>query len=240
MHRATERRWVNFFLFMLVSAAVFQLLGFVLPNWLRAHFMWSRRRAAQDYALWYVTQCEGVNWTCTIRSYHRLYDWTRGKYIFDGIELLLDADIVASAQVLYTLGLLLLLVAFLPLTVRRRLIVSKRTKADPANYGLLTVAGFAFFSGLFVMIAAGKMGTASVEHRNGRGAPVALGFAAAGGAIALMTGIFVLMRVFLKGYCPDCTPVSRDIDMHETTNQVDVMVSTEKTDVLRRQSDPIP
>jgi len=87
MHRATERRWSNVFLFFLAVAVVCQILGFILPAWVRIYFEIGHKRVAQDYALWYMTQCVSENWSCSTRSYYQLYDWTRNEIMFDGIPL---------------------------------------------------------------------------------------------------------------------------------------------------------
>lgn len=87
MHRATERRWSNVFIFSTSLAFLCQILGFILPAWVRIYFKINTRRVAQDYALWYMTQCESENWTCKTRSYYQLYDWTRNEIMFEGVPL---------------------------------------------------------------------------------------------------------------------------------------------------------
>lgn len=87
MHRATERRWANVFLFSVSVALLCQILGFILPGWVRIYFKTGSRRVAQDYSLWYMTQCESERWTCDTRSYYSLYDWTRDETMFDGVPL---------------------------------------------------------------------------------------------------------------------------------------------------------
>lgn len=85
MHRATERRWATLFLILLAAAAILQLLGFFLPNWLRVYD--PQLKIAQDYALWYVTQCYEERWSCNTRTYYQLYNWLNANHTFDGVPL---------------------------------------------------------------------------------------------------------------------------------------------------------
>lgn len=59
--------------------------------------------------------------------------------------------------------------------------------------------------------------------------PTGLGLAAAGGALAMLTGIAIFLRLTLRRHCPDCVPVGRGLDVstRETGNQVEVMVCAE-------------
>lgn len=95
-------------------------------------------------------------------------------------------------------------------------------------------------AGLLVTIAYGKIATASREFRNVPGSPTAIVCGLIGGILEFLTGFAIIGRIFLRGFCPDFTPVSRDLNMHEQVNQVAVAVATETTEILRRQSNPVP
>ncbi|KAH3863217.1 hypothetical protein DPMN_026197 [Dreissena polymorpha] len=83
-------------------------------------------------------------------------------------------------------------------------------------------------------------GSAASRHRNVHGSLAAIGFGAAGGAVSFIMGAVIALRVFLKHFCPDCVPLSRDIHLHEACNQVDVMVATDNDEQFNRYSNPRP
>ncbi|XP_052262959.1 uncharacterized protein LOC127866471 isoform X2 [Dreissena polymorpha] len=236
MHRATERRWATLFLILLAAAAILQMLGFFLPNWLRVYD--PRLKVAQDYALWYVTQCYEERWSCSTRTYYQLYNWLNANHTFDGVPLLLDMETVRDTEGLYTVGLFGAIVVLWPCWKRRQQTVSKKFKGQPSNVGLILAAFGSFLSGLLVVIATGMFGSAASRHRNVHGSLVAIGFGAAGGAVSLIMGAVIALRVFLKHFCPDCVPLSRDIHLHEACNQVDVMVATDNDEQFNRYSNP--
>jgi hypothetical protein len=90
---------------------------------------------------------------------------------------------------------------------------------------------YLLYLGLFVIIPVGRFGNMCDQlralamdypSRIAVHKPVGLGFAAAGGSIALLVSFVIGLRIILRSYCPDCVdlPPADEVVMRETVNQV--------------------
>ncbi|KAL4240216.1 hypothetical protein ACF0H5_001010 [Mactra antiquata] len=209
------------------------------------------RPVNQDYSLWYMIQCRLDTWSCKTLSYYQIAfmdevynrnefkdpdNWflDRTNLFLDGVELRFDYSTLSENQAEYTFGMLLCMLAWYFVNRHKRRLVKKNL--DRLGQKCMAVAAVvAFFSGLFVLIPVGRFGNMGDQLRAlirdnpsyiAVHKPIGLGFGAAGGTLALATGLFIALRITLRSHCPDCVDLPPEqhhdeLALKETGNQVD-------------------